>query len=119
MRKYPTRQMLPTGVAPTAMGPGVAPFTPTAPVAPAPMAAPTFPAAAPSAVAPVRRVVHPTRYAERHTVTRYPIENIYPSHVHNVHHNVCEYYCSYPHTESHQVCNHTVNHCCPPPRRPC
>ncbi|WP_081791830.1 CotD family spore coat protein [Caldalkalibacillus mannanilyticus] len=108
------------------LGPtGVIPGQVPAPMTPAPGFAPTgvgpapFPTGVPITVAPVRRVVHPTRYSERQSVTRYPIENVYPSHTHNVHHNVCEYYCCYPHTESHQVCNHTVNHCCPPPRRRC
>jgi hypothetical protein len=108
MPRYPYRQ----SVAPTgAMG------GPVVPTGVAPTAGVPYPTGVPTNVAPVRRIVHPTRYNERHTVTRYPIENVYPSHTHNVHHNVCEYYCCYPHTESHQTCKHVVDNC--RPRRYC
>jgi hypothetical protein len=125
MRRYPSRQESPLGGIPAPVTPTtpVAPITPAVPAYPtgvAPTAAAAFPTGAPAQVAPVRRVVHPTNYMERHTVTRYPVLNVYPSHVHNVHHNVQEQHCAYPHSVSNQCCNHVVNHCCPPPRRrPC
>lgn len=115
MNKKPTRQELteinvlqqPQIQMPTAAQPQMAPtqFAPS----PGPMLA------GPSTVAPVRRVVHPTRVVERHSVTRYPIENIYPTHVRNVRHHVCEYFCEYPVSESVEDCYHSVDHCCPPP----
>jgi|GEM_PF-4189963 len=119
MRNQRQNPFGPAGVNPAAVPPatGVAPTTPTAPVSPTGVGPLPYPTGVPTNVAPVRRIVHPTRVMERHTVTRYPVENVYPSHTRNVHHNVCEYYCSYPHTESNHVSNHTVNHCCPPPRR--
>jgi hypothetical protein len=96
----------PMGMSPAQMGPqAVSPqaISPMAPVpAPGPMTGPTN-------VAPVRRVVHPTQYQVRERTTRYPIENIYPTHTYNVHNHVCEYSCCSPHTESHQDCYYNVN----------
>ncbi|WP_200757695.1 CotD family spore coat protein [Effusibacillus dendaii] len=110
--------------------PGVTPAVPTAPVAAgvpavppvgmAPAAAlPGFPMGMPVTVAPVRRIVHPTRIIERHTTTRFPVINVYPTHTKNVHHNIYEYYCEYPHTASNECCEHCIDHCCPPPSNPC
>lgn len=110
MKTKPTRQeSVELGAVPAPVG---------GPMQPSPYIGPGFvpgPLAGPSAVAPVRRVVHPTRVVERHSVIRYPIENIYPTHVKNVRHHVCEYFCEYPVSESVEECYHTVDHCCPPP----
>ncbi|UOF92473.1 spore coat protein [Fodinisporobacter ferrooxydans] len=86
---------------------------------PAPQAAafPYYPYA-PATIAPVRRVVHPTRYIETHTVTRYPVVHVYPTHMRKVHHNVYEHYCEYPHSESDQICEHKVECCNPPQPKP-
>jgi hypothetical protein len=118
-------QTAPTGIAPTApfapmLGtPFTAPLSPFTPGIAAPYvsplgvgpAAPSIPPGTPVAVAPVRRIVHPTRVIETHTVTRYPIVNVFPTHTRRVHHNVYEYYCEYPCTESNECCDHKVN-CC-------
>jgi hypothetical protein len=81
------------------------------PVAPAHHMPPTH---VPTKVAPARRVVHPTRVVERHTVTRYPVKNIFPTHVKHIHHHVCEQYCSYPYSESTHDAVHHVNVTCGP-----
>ncbi|MDQ0165423.1 CotD family spore coat protein [Bacillus horti] len=104
----------PAPMAPISQGVPQQQFFPQA-QAQAPVAGAPFPQGAPTTVAPVRRVVHPARVVERHSVIRYPIENIYPTHVRNVRHHVCEYFCEYPVSESTEDCQHTVDHCCPPP----
>lgn len=70
-----------------------------------------IPHCAPTTVAPVRRIVHPTRFHERHHVVRYPIEHIYPSHTRNIRHNICEHYCRFPHTESFAQTTRTIDRC--------
>jgi hypothetical protein len=99
---------------PTPFAPTVGPFGAFDPLA----AYPTFPPGVPMAVAPVRRVVHPTRFFETHTMTRIPIVHIFPSHTRRVHHNVYEHYCEYPHTASDQCCDHSVDCCCMMPPKP-
>ncbi|WP_202078320.1 CotD family spore coat protein [Caldalkalibacillus salinus] len=106
----PMQPTQPTQVAPATTGPGTQPGTM------APMGG--FPQGAPAQVAPVRRVQHPTQVLENHTVTRYPVVNVYPTHVRNVRHHVCEYYCECPVTQSVEDCYHVVDHCNRPPRRP-
>ncbi|MDQ0338880.1 hypothetical protein J2S00_001666 [Caldalkalibacillus uzonensis] len=73
-----------------------------------------YPPGVPTRVAPTRRVVHPTRYLERHRVIRYPIKHVYPTHVHHVTHHVCEHYCCDTFSESYQDCYHNVNVNCGP-----
>lgn len=96
-------------VSPSTMSPsGAAPMGNMSQMAP--MYAGGYPAG-PSMVAPTQEVMNPTRVLENHSVVRYPIRNIYPTHVRNVRHHVCEYYCDYPYSESYQDCYHMVNHC--------
>jgi hypothetical protein len=78
---------------------------------------PPYPVGAvPTTVAPVRRVVHPTVVNQRRVATRYPVENVYPSHTVNIHDHICEYSCSYPHSESHKDCYYKVVVPTPPRR---
>ncbi len=125
MRRYPKRagwqkcagtgMPAPGALGPTAfgpVGPGPQALGPTGPgMAPTGVAGAQIPPSTPTRVAPTRYVTHPTRVNERHTATRYPVVNVFPSHTRNVQHEVCEYYCQYPHTESTQVCRHVIDHC--------
>lgn len=72
------------------------------------IAPPYFMGAVPTNVAPVQRIVHPTRVEERRRATRYPVENIYPTHTVNIHDHICEYSYLYPHTQSHKNCYYSV-----------
>jgi hypothetical protein len=104
MKEDASRQMAePVGAVPSPVFPPAAPFAPL----------PAYPGV-PMAVAPVRTIIHPTRYMEMHTVTRYPVVHVFPSHTRHVHHNVIEHYCEYPHSESEDCCTHVRDHCCPP-----
>jgi hypothetical protein len=107
----PTYHM-PTGVSPAQMPMGVSP-TQMAPQAVSPQA--MTPGLAPGAmmgptnIAPLRRIVHPTQQQVRQRTTRYPVENVYPTHTHHVHNHICEYTSCYPHTESYQDCYYSVS----------
>jgi hypothetical protein len=106
---YPKPKMTHTHMMPTPSA--VAPMPPMPHMAPSHVAGY---ATGPTMVAPTREVVNPTRVLENHSVVRYPIRNVYPTHVRNIRHHVCEYYCDYPYSESVQDCYHVVDHC----RRP-
>lgn len=116
----PTYQM-PTGVSPAQMPTGMSPVQTPMGVSPAQMAPQSVspqamapgplsnPMMGPTNVAPLRRIVHPTQQQVRQRTTRYPVENVYPTHTHNVHNHICEYTSCYPHTESYQDCYYSVN----------